>query len=74
MGQHELFLSRLIALVEYAEENQLNVAAEALTAAAEIVAPTLRDEVAASATSPISRGSAKVFRMSDFRASEGAHR
>jgi hypothetical protein len=67
MGQHELFLSRLIALVEYAENNHLTVAAQALTAAAEIVAPSLHEGGHRIATRQSTSGGAKVFNMLDFR-------
>jgi hypothetical protein len=46
MGKHDGFLARLVALVEYAETHGLDVAAIALCAAAEVIAPTLQESQA----------------------------
>lgn len=51
VGEHSQFMLQLIKLVEYAEKRNLDVAALALGAAAEVIAPTLHAAAAADAQS-----------------------
>ena len=61
VGEHKQFMLQLIKLVEYAENRNLDVAALALGAAAEVIAPTLR------ATERQDQGASNTIYV-DFRA------
>jgi hypothetical protein len=64
VGEHSQFMLQLIKLVEYAEKRNLDVAALALGAAAEVIAPTLH-----ATASPNAETSNTIY--VDFRAGVG---
>ena len=52
MGAHAEFIYRLVDLVEYAENNDLEVATLALNAAVEVIAPSIAKSIAAKIAEP----------------------
>lgn len=61
MAQHHAFMAQIISLIDYAERSNLSVAALALNAADEVIAPSL--DLPAPASSGL--GNVVVY---DFRA------
>ena len=62
MSKHRGFMTRLIALVEYAERNGMTEAALVLTAATEVIAPTLCVE-----TSSLDTATADIVYLNSFK-------
>jgi len=52
MGAHAEFIYRLVDLVEYAENNDLEVASLALNAAVEVIAPSIARSIADKIAAP----------------------
>ncbi len=52
MGTHAEFIYRLVDLVEYAEDNDMEVASLALNAAVEVIAPAIAKSISARISAP----------------------